>query len=303
VIESNDGRAPLLVKANTGGLKAINYRSPIASAQVKSCLLLAGLNAEGTTTVTEDHLSRNHSEKMFAGFGYELETEEKASGEYSASIEGRKAQLQAQKFRVASDISSATFFLVAAAIVPGSDVTLKAIGMNPSRTGIIDVLKMMGADLTISNESSEAGEEVADLRIRHSKLKACTISGALIPRLIDEIPVIAVLASMAEGTTVIKDAAELKVKESDRITSTVKMLQSFGADIGATDDGMIINGRAGEVFRPELAASVDSGGDHRIAMSASIAALVSELDTTVTGTEFVDTSFPGFYSLLAESLA
>ncbi len=302
VIESRDGRAPLIIKPSK--LHGINYHSPVASAQVKSALLLAGLNAEGTTTVTEDHLSRNHTELMLEAFGVKLEynynpTTLNHNTGFSVSIKGG-AQLQAQKFAVPSDISSAAFFLVAAAIVPGSELTLPAVGVNPSRTGIIDVLRAMGADISITNERLEGREPVADITVRHSELHGITIEGDIIPRLIDEIPIIAVLAAQARGTTVIRNAEELKVKESNRIDSTVNMMKVLGANIEATDDGMIIEGNAGEPF--SSGGIVDSKGDHRIAMSSAIAALHALSDIEILETEFVNTSFPGFFDKLPQEV-
>ncbi len=291
LIESRDGKAPLIIKPSK--LQGINYHSPIASAQVKSALLLAGLNAEGRTTVSEDHLSRNHTELMLEAFGGKI-----TINGLSASVEASK--LQGQKFTVPSDISSAAFFLVAAAIVPGSKLVLKGVGINPTRTGIIDVLKNMGANISITNPRLEGKETVADISISYSELRATTIEGDIIPRLIDEIPVIAVLAAQASGTTIIRDAAELKVKESNRIDSTVSMLRALGAKIEATDDGMIIEGRAGQPFKGGC--TIDSKGDHRIAMSSAIAALYSLADVEILETEFVNTSFPGFFNKLPQEV-
>ncbi len=291
LIESRDGKAPLTIKPSK--LQGINYHSPIASAQVKSALLLAGLNAEGTTTVSEDHLSRNHTELMLEAFGGKI-----TINGLSASVEASK--LQGQKFTVPSDISSAAFFLVAAAIVPGSKLVLEGVGINPTRTGIIDVLKSMGANISITNPRLEGKEPVADISISYSELRATTIEGDIIPRLIDEIPVIAVLAAQASGTTIIRDAEELKVKESNRIDSTVNMLRALGAKIEATDDGMIIEGRAGQPFKGGC--TINSKGDHRIAMSSAIAALYSLADVEILETEFVNTSFPGFFNKLPQEV-
>ena len=302
MIESNDGRAPLTIIPSK--LHGISYHSPVASAQVKSAILLAGLNAEGTTTVTEDHLSRNHTELMLEAFGTNLrynfsndiatltQVHHQPVG-FSVAMDGR-AQLQGQKFIIPSDISSAAFFLVAAAIVPGSELKLPGVGINSTRTGIIDVLKAMGADIVVDNKRLEGREPVADITVRYSELRATTIEGDIIPRLIDEIPVIAVLAAQARGTTVIRNAEELKVKESNRITSTVNMMQVLGARITATDDGMIIEGNAGEPF--SQGGTIDSKGDHRIAMSSAVAALHALADIEILETEFVNTSFPGFFS-------
>ncbi len=291
VIESNDGRAPLIIKPSK--LHGINYHSPVASAQVKSALLLAGLNAEGVTSVSEDHKSRDHTERMLEAFGGNITVD-------GLKVSVSASKLQAQKFAVPSDISSAAFFLVAAAIVPGSELTLPAVGVNPTRTGIIDVLRAMGADISISNERLEGKEPVADITVRHSELRGITIEGDIIPRLIDEIPIIAVLTAQARGTTVIRDAEELKVKESNRIDSTVNMMRVLGARIEATDDGMIIEGSAGEPF--SSGGTVDSKGDHRIAMSSAIAALHALSDIEILETEFVNTSFPGFFDKLPQEV-
>lgn len=217
-----DGRAggeytPLSVRG--GHLKAIDFQSPVASAQIKSAVLLAGLQAEGTTTVTEPHKSRDHTERMLSMFGVSLREDET-----SVSIEGGQ-QLKAAEVFVPGDISSAAFFLAAASLVPGSEVVLRNVGLNPTRTGIIDVLKEMGADLEIEEKDTGNTEPYGDLRIKTSSLKAAEISGDLIPRLIDEIPIIALLATQAEGTTVIKDAAELKVKETNRIDTVASELK------------------------------------------------------------------------------
>jgi len=298
IIESHDGRAPLTIKPSK--LHGINYHSPVASAQIKSAILLAGLNAEGTTTVSEDHLSRNHTELMLEAFGVKLVIASEAKQSiFSVSINGG-INLQAQKFAVPSDISSAAFFLVAATIVPGSELTLPAIGINPTRTGIIDVLQAMGADISITNQRLEGREPVADITVRHSELRGITIEGDIIPRLIDEIPVIAVLAAQARGTTVIRNAEELKVKESNRITSTVNMMRVLGARVEATDDGMIIEGSTGEPF--SSGGTVDSKGDHRIAMSSAVAALHALADIEILETEFVNTSFPGFFARLPQEV-
>lgn len=290
-----DKFAPLIVKGGNK-LQAIDYVSPIASAQVKSCILLAGLKADGVTSVSEDHKSRNHTELMLKGFGADL-TEEQSNGLFKVSIKPLSGDLQAQEFSVPGDISSAAFFLVAGAIIPNSELTLKEVGINPTRTGIIDVLKAMNVDLQINNQREAAGEPIADLIVKSSNIKATEISGEIIPRLIDEIPIIAILAAQAEGTTVIKDAEELRVKESDRVATTINMLRAFGADVEEKPDGMIIKGRSGEAFEP-TEISIDSHGDHRIAMSSAIAALHANQEMEILQTEFVETSFPNFFDLI-----
>lgn len=284
----NDGEfTPLSIRG--GGLRGIEYRSPVASAQVKSAILLAGLQASGVTTVYEPHLSRNHTETMLASFGVKLN-----AFPGGVSIEGGQTLRQQEEIVVPGDISSAAFLLAAAAIVPSSSLFIKNVGINPTRTGILDVLREMGAKLEIHNERAQNGEQVADLSIEAAPLRGIEISGEIIPRLIDEIPIIAVIATQAEGTTIIKDAAELKVKETNRIDATVAELRKMGAVIEPTDDGMIIRGPC------SLRGAVcDSRGDHRIGMAMAIAGLVAEGETTVAGAEAIDISFPGFERLLA----
>lgn len=296
----DDNYAPLKINHNRiPELKAINYESKIASAQVKSCLLFAAMSAEGTTTITEPHLSRNHTELMLKAFGADIKTKLDGS-KASVSIKKLENNLVAQKILVPGDISSAAFFITAAAIMPEAEITIQDLGINPSRSGIIDVLREMNIDFDINNERTIAGEDMADITIRSSTIKATEIGSALIPRLIDEIPIIAVLAAQADGTTTIKDAEELRVKESDRIKTTVSLLQKLGVTVTETKDGMIIDGRAGKEF--EIADdTIDSHGDHRIAMSAAIAALKSNKALNILQTEYVQTSFPNFFELL-ESL-
>ena len=281
--------APLAIKGQA--LKPIHYHSPIASAQVKSCILLAGLMTEGQTTVTEPALSRDHSERMLRAFGAELSIDPET---HSVTITGQ-ARLEGQTVIVPGDISSAAFWLVAGAIVPGSDLTIENVGVNPTRTGVLEALAQMGADITLENQRQVAGEPVADLRVRHSKLKACTIAGDLIPRLIDEIPILAVAATFAEGTTVIRDAEELRVKESDRITITATQLNLMGASITELPDGMeIVGGKS------LIGAEVDSHTDHRIAMSLAIAALNATGTTTIHGAEAAAISYPNFTATLQQ---
>ncbi|RAM51240.1 MAG: 3-phosphoshikimate 1-carboxyvinyltransferase, partial [Hapalosiphonaceae cyanobacterium JJU2] len=256
--------APLAISGQA--LKPIHYYSPIASAQVKSCILLAGLLTEGQTTVTEPALSRDHSERMLRAFGAKLDIDPETN---SVTITG-PAQLVGQTVIVPGDISSAAFWLVAGAIVPNSNLLIENVGVNPTRTGILEALAMMGADIQLLNEREVAGEPVADLRVRSSRLQSCTIAGEIIPRLIDEIPILAVAAVFAEGTTVIKDAAELRVKESDRITVMAQQLNKMGAKVTELPDGMEITGGT-----PLVATDLDSYTDHRIAMSLAIAALVA----------------------------
>lgn len=283
-----DGRAngeytPLSIRG--GHLKGISYESPVASAQIKSAVLLAGLQAEGTTTLIEPHKSRDHTERMLSMFGVKL-----AEDEQSVSIEGGQT-LTATDIFVPGDISSAAFFLVAGSIVPNSRIVLKNVGLNKTRTGIIDVLKLMGANLEINEVDAKGGEPYGDLTISTSSLKGIEISGDMISRLIDEIPIIALLATQAEGTTVIKDAAELKVKETNRIDTVVSELKKLGADIEATDDGMKIHGKT----TLHGGAVVSSYGDHRIGMMLGIAACMTKEAIEIEDTDAVRVSYPNFF--------
>jgi 3-phosphoshikimate 1-carboxyvinyltransferase len=281
------GLAPLAIQGQR--LKPIHYHSPIASAQVKSCILLAGLLTEGQTTVTEPARSRDHSERMLKAFGAEIAVDLETC---SATVTGGST-LQGQRVIVPGDISSAAFWLVAGAIVPGSDLTILNVGVNPTRTGILEALAAMEADITLENAREVAGEPVADLRVRHSHLKACSIAGDLIPRLIDEIPVLAVAAAFAQGTTTIGDAAELRVKESDRLSVMATQLSRMGAAITELPDGLEITG--GQSLQ---AAEVDSHTDHRIAMSLAIAALNAQGTTTIHRAEAAAISYPNFTATL-----
>ncbi|MBA2748652.1 MAG: 3-phosphoshikimate 1-carboxyvinyltransferase [Tatlockia sp.] len=286
---SNGTLAPLAVQGQT--LKPIHYQSPIASAQVKSCILLAGLMTEGQTTITEPSVSRDHSERMLQAFGAQLTTDPDSK---SVTITGG-ATLQGQKVIVPGDISSAAFWLVAGSIVPGSEIVIENVGVNPTRTGVLDALEMMGADISLENQRVVAGEPVADIRVRASSLHGCTISGDLIPRLIDEIPVLAVAAIFASGTTIIKDAEELRVKESDRITVMANQLNKMGAKITELTDGMEITGGT-----PLTGTEVESHSDHRITMSLAIAALNAQGKTTIHGAESASISYPTFVATLKQ---
>ena len=279
--------APLAIQGQS--LKAIHYHSPIASAQVKSCILLAGLMTEGKTTVTEPALSRDHSERMFKAFGAQIDVDADTN---SVTITGGN-QLYGQQVIVPGDISSAAFWLVAAAIVPDSELTIENVGVNPTRTGVLEALEMMGANIVQENQRVVAGEPVADLRVRSSNLKGCTIAGDIIPRMIDEVPILAVAAVFAEGTTVIKDAAELRVKESDRISVMAQQLTKMGAKVTELPDGMEITGGT-SLTGTEL----DSYTDHRIAMSLAIAGLNASGTTTVGRAEAASISYPNFFDTL-----
>lgn len=277
----DNGCAPLIIHGRP--LHAAHYDSPVASAQVKSCVLLAGMYADGITSVTEPFLSRNHTEIMLNYFGAEITSEgTTASIRPEPVLEGRDIQ-------VPGDISSAAYFIAAGLLTPGSEILLKNVGINPTRAGILKVCMDMGADITLLNESTE-GEPTADLLIRTSSLKGTTIEGSIIPTLIDEIPMIAVMAAFAEGTTIIRDAQELKVKESDRIAVMVDNLRRMGADIEGTDDGMIIHGG-----RPLHGAVIDSHLDHRIAMSFAVAGMICDGTVEILNGECVNISYPEFY--------
>jgi len=281
--------APLAVSGQQ--LNPITYHSPIASAQVKSCILLAGLMVEGQTTVIEPALSRDHSERMLKAFGAELSVNPENN---SVTVTGL-AKLTGQTVIVPGDISSAAFWLVAGAIVPGSELLVENVGVNPTRTGILEVLEMMGADIQAENQRVVAGEPVADLRVRYSNLKGCKIAGDIIPRLIDEIPILAVAAVFAEGTTIIRDAAELRVKESDRIAVMASQLNRMGAKITELPDGLEIIGGT-----PLVGTDVDSHTDHRIAMSLAIAALNASGTTKIDRAEAAAISYPDFTATLQQ---
>lgn len=287
---------PLLITPSR--LCGIKYLSPVASAQVKSCVLLAGLYADGATTVIEPAPSRDHTERMLRAFGATVETASSGSAHISSSSHAEQhmirvlpaPQLTACEIDIPGDISSATYWIAAALLVPGSELRIEHVGINQTRDGILDVVRAMGGNIELENEHLSGGEPVADLIVRHSELHGCEISGSLIPRLIDEIPVIAVLAAAAEGTTVIRDAAELRVKESDRITVVTNALTAMGADVTASEDGMIIRGGT-----PLHGAVIDPALDHRIAMACSVAALTADTKTEIRNADCVRISYPSFY--------
>lgn len=277
--------APFTIHGNA--LKGIHYTLPVASAQVKSAILLAGLYAEGETLVTEPEATRNHTEIMLNYLGASITT--KGNTIHCPQIK----ELYAKPISVPGDISSAAYFIVAGCICPNSELIISDVGINPTRTGIIDALIAMGANIQIDNKREKCGEKVGDIHVQASPLHGSTISGADIPRLIDEIPILAVAACFAEGTTIIKDAQELKVKESNRIQTVVTELKKLGANIEETEDGMVIHG--GHSLQ---GTTIESYQDHRIAMSMAIAGLCASGTTTIQNGECVDISFPGFYSLL-----
>ncbi len=279
-INGNDC-APLRIKGSA--LHGIHYRSEVASAQVKSAILLAGLYADSETKVTEPVISRNHSEIMLRYFGADVRTEG------ATACIRPQPKLTGQKVQVPGDISSAAYFIAAGLCVPNSELLIRNVGINPTRDGILKIALAMGGDITILNEKRD-GEPTADLLIKSGRLHGVTIEGDIIPTLIDEIPIICIMAAAAEGTTLIKDAAELKVKESNRIDVMVENLTAMGGCITGTEDGMIIEGG-----KPLHGALIDSHSDHRIAMSFSVAALLAEGETTIKGRESVQISYPSFY--------
>ncbi|OGT97481.1 MAG: 3-phosphoshikimate 1-carboxyvinyltransferase, partial [Geobacteraceae bacterium GWC2_48_7] len=279
--------APLAI--NGGSLKAVNYQSPVSSAQVKSAIMLAGLYAEGVTSVKEPSLSRDHSERMFRLFGAAV----KSSGN-DISVSGGR-ELQAREIDVPGDISSAAFFMVAALITPGSELLIRNVGVNPTRTGVVDILRLMGGYIELIDEREISGEPVADILVKASILKGISISGSLVPRAIDEFPAICVAAASAEGITSIREARELRVKETDRISAMAVNLRELGVIVEECDDGMDITGT-----EQLHGGSVKSFGDHRIAMSISVAALVSSTGISISDIECVSTSFPNFFKLLKQ---
>ena len=284
-ISSNDNKAPL--KIHGKNLQAIDYNSKLSSAQVKSCILLAGINTKGVTRYTEPFLSRNHTELMLEYLGADI----KVNGTTTSIT---KSELEAKNIEIAGDIASAAFFIVAGLITPNSDIIIKNVGLNPTRTGILEVVEKMGGDVEILDKRLLGKEEVGDLRIKTSALKATTIEGDVIPKLIDEIPVIAVLATQAEGTTIIKDAQDLRNKESDRITATVRELKKIGADIEETPDGFIINGK--KSLKGD--AEIETYHDHRLAMSLYVAGLICEKSIKINEFQWVNISFPEFETLM-----
>ena len=281
---SADSLAPLAIRG--GGLRGIDYTLPVASAQLKSCLLIAGLLAEGETRIRQPAASRDHTERMMAAMGADLEEE-------GLNITLRPSQLSPMDVRVPGDASGAAYWLVAGCTHPEARITVKGVGINPSRAGALDVLKAMGARIKMENVREDGGEPSADLVVESSRLEATEISGDMIPRVIDELPVLALAACLARGATVIRDAQELRVKESDRVRATVLGLSRLGARIEERPDGMVIHGGA-----PLKGAECQSFGDHRIAMTMGIAGLLASGETTVVGAEAVGASYPEFWDTL-----
>lgn len=281
----NDTLAPLVVRG--GGLRGIEYDLPIASAQVKSAIMLAGLFAEGETVIHQPALSRDHTERMVSAMGAKVEQD-------GLDLVLHPARLTAVDITVPGDISSAAFWVVAGLCHPNSRILIRGVGMNPSRTGIVDVLQEMGSGdaLQLMDQRTEGGEPVADLLVTPAELHGIEIGGDMIPRLLDEVPILAVAACFASGDTVIRDAAELRVKESDRITTTVEELSRLGADIEAREDGMVIHGRSPGKLQ---GAECQSHGDHRLAMSMTIAGMLADGETTVHGAADASVSYPEFW--------
>ncbi len=284
---NGNGCAPLSISGRK--LHGIHYTSKVASAQIKSSILLAGLYAEGETKVTEPYVSRNHSEIMLNCFGADVRTEGT-----TACITPAK-ELYGNKITVPGDISSAAYFIAAGLLVPDSEILIKNVGINPTRDGILHVCRNMGADLTLLEASRASGEPTADILVKSSSLHGTVIGGAIIPTLIDELPVIAAMACFAKGETIIQDAAELKVKESNRIEIMVRNLSAMGADVTETEDGMIIRGG-----KPLHGSVIDSNDDHRIAMTFAVTSLCAEGETEILNAECVNISYPGFYKDLAQ---
>ena len=285
-ITSENGHAPLKIIGQK--LQGIDYKSKLASAQVKSCILLAGLNAEGETTFTEPYVSRNHTENLFKYLGADI----KING---SEVTLNPSKLYAKDINIVGDISSAAFFIVAGLIVPNSDFIIKNVGLNYTRSGIIDVVKRMGGNIEILNKTTVSGEEVGNIRVQYTEnLKPCVIEGEDIPRLIDELPVIAVLASQADGETIIKDAEDLRNKEADRIKCLVKELSKIGVDIEERQDGFIVRGKT----KLKGDAELESYHDHRLAMSYYIAGLICENEIAINGFEWTKISFPEFEELV-----
>jgi 3-phosphoshikimate 1-carboxyvinyltransferase len=280
-------RAPLAIQG--GALTPTTYASPVSSAQVKSAILLAGLSIDGETTVNEPHLSRDHSERMLSCFGAEVRP-----FEGGVSLTGRP-KLLAQEVVVPGDVSSAAFFMVAGLITPGAELLIRNVGINPTRSGIIDILVAMGGQMEMLDIREQSGEPVADILVRHSQLKGIEICGDMVPRAIDEFPVISVAAALAEGITTIRDAEELRVKETDRIDAMVSELGKLGGLVEGRPDGMVITG-----VEQLNGGTVTSHGDHRIAMSLAVAALSARESVTIEDAACTETSFPGFWDLLGK---
>jgi len=288
-IKDHNGNPPLDIFGQRSALHGIAYQLPVASAQLKSCLLLAGLWAEGSTTVVEERKTRDHTERMLHAMGTEIRIDDAF-----ISIDHQRRPLRPLDTTIPGDLSSAAFLIVAATIVPGSELTIPGVGVNPTRTGIIHALIEMGAAIELNNERLIGGEPVADITVRYASLRGATFDGDRIVTMIDELPVLAVAATQASGTTTIRDAVELRVKETDRIATTTNELGRLGAQVTPLEDGMTIDGGA-----PLQGTEVNSHGDHRLAMSLAIAGLVASGETTINDARVAADSFPAFYECLA----
>ncbi|MBN2233393.1 MAG: 3-phosphoshikimate 1-carboxyvinyltransferase [Deltaproteobacteria bacterium] len=295
---ADNTRPPLAIRG--GNLAGIHHQSPVASAQIKSCLLLAGLFAAGETAVTEPRLSRDHTERMFHYLGLPLRAEVRPDGTALAAVTAPGQDYPGTDFAVPGDPSAAAFFLTAAAIIPGSEVRVTGVGLNPTRTGILDVLTAMGAEIAIDNRRDLNGEPAGDITVTHRPgLRGTEIGGTLIPRLIDELPVLALVAAHAEGSTVIRDAAELRIKESDRLAAIADLLTAVGTEVEPREDGIVIHGGTKtESTGRDKPLAFRSRHDHRMAMTAHLAGLAAGSDFTIDDTACVETSFPGFFPLL-----
>ncbi len=288
-VECRGPQATPPVTVHGGGLRGIHYQSPVASAQVKSAILLAGINAAGETVVAEPARSRDHTERMLQAGGAQVEVEG-----LTVRLQGEPT-LRGQEITVPGDFSSAAFFLVAGCLLPGTAVMVDNVLLNPTRTGLLEALRHMGADLKLTDVTHSAGEPVGTITATRAPLRAAEVGGKLIPAMIDEVPLLALAATQAQGETVIREAAELRVKESDRLTTTATALSALGGEVEATEDGLVITGPT-----PLHAAEIDSHTDHRIAMMAAIAALLAAGETVIHGAEYIATSFPGFGERLRE---
>jgi len=284
-IETRNGKAPLTITG--GALRPIDYSLPVASAQVKSAILLAGLFARGPTTVREPGPARDHTERMLSAMGANL----RIRG--SVITLTPRETLAPLDLEVLADFSSAAFFLVAGSLVPGSEIAMEGVGLNPTRTGMLEVLSTMGADIALENERTVSGEPAGDILVRWSELRAAEIGGPLVVRMIDEFPALAIAATQAHGETVVRDAEELRVKESDRIAAIVEELRKLGAEIEERADGFVARGPT-----PLRGAMVDSHGDHRLAMALAVAGLIADGETVIKGAECIEESFPGFGNIL-----
>jgi 3-phosphoshikimate 1-carboxyvinyltransferase len=285
VFETQNGYPPLTVRG--GELKPVHYKSPVASAQVKSAILLAGLYCDGTTSVIEPEKSRDHTERMLKAAGVDI-----TINRLGVTVKGR-AKLNPFDITVPADFSSAAFFIAAGILIPGSEILIKTVGINPTRTGLLEILQSMGAHIKLENAREVSGEPVADIYIKHSRLSGMDITGDMVPKTIDEFPILCVTAALAQGKTKITGAKELRVKESDRIAAMAAELRKMGVNVEELEDGLIIEGR--EKLQPAV---IQSYGDHRIAMSMAIAGLMTDGETTILDTDCINTSFPGFMGIL-----